>query len=418
MTDAFSGVRILDFTQLEQGPSATQVLADFGAEVIKVERIDTGEIGRFQPPFLADGFSPHWSATNRNKKSISLDVKSEAGRELIYRLAADADIVASNFRPGVMDRLGLGWERLSAINPRIIVAYASGYGLSGPYVHRRGQDLAAQAISGLMALTGSAETGPVPIGTFMIDYLASMQFAQGMMIALAARERTGRGQVVDSNLMNAAIASHLQEGTTYLNTGQRYPRPSAGIAHAHNTALYGYYQAGDGLWFALIGEFYVDAPWQRAARACGLADEHVHDTRFQTLEGLREHTEQTHRLLAEAIGKFPREEIMARFEAEDVLVAPVHDYDSVFTDPQVQHNGLVVEAEVAGIGPVKWVGQPVSLSDTPARQRLVPPKVGEHNDEVLAGLGLGPERIAELKAARVVGSETDRERSGGRPTWS
>ncbi|GHH88325.1 CoA transferase [Streptomyces sulfonofaciens] len=418
MTDAYEGIRVLDFTQLEQGPSATQVLADFGADVIKVERIDAGEIGRFQPPFLTGGFSPHWSATNRNKKSISVDVKSEQGRELIYALAEDADIVASNFRPGVMDRLGFGWEQLSAINPRIIVAYASGYGLSGPYVHRRGQDLAAQAISGLMALTGTEETGPVPTGTFMIDYLASMQFAQGMMIALAARERTGRGQVVDSNLLNAAITSHLQEGTTYLNTGQRYPRPTAGIAHAHNTALYGYYQAGDGLWFTLIGEFYVDQQWKRAARACGLPPGVVDDPRFQTLDGLREHTEETHRLLAEAIRGYPRQDIMARFEAEDVLVAPVHDYDAVFDDPQVRHNGLVIEGEVHGVGSVKWVGMPIALSDTPARLRHVPPTIGQHNDEVLTRAGLDADRIAELKAAGVVGSERDREKTGAPAAWS
>ncbi|KAA9162568.1 CoA transferase [Amycolatopsis acidicola] len=418
MTDAFEGVRILDFTQLEQGPSATQVLADFGAEVIKIERIGQGEIGRFQPPFLDGGYSPHWSATNRNKKSLSLDVKSPQGKEIVYELAKDADIVASNFRPGVMDRLGFGWDELSKINPRIIVAYASGYGLTGPYTHRRGQDLAAQAISGLMALTGSQETGPVPTGTFMIDYLASMQFAQGMMIALAAREKTGRGQVVDSNLLNAAITSHLQEGTTFLNTGQRFDRPTAGVAHAHNTALYGYYEAADGLWFTLIGEFYVDNQWQRSARACGLPREQVDDPRFQTIEGLREHTEETHRLLADAIAKFPREEIMARFEAQDVLVAPVHEYDAVFEDPQVRHNGLVLESEVDGVGPVKFVGMPVSLSETPGRLRHVPPTIGQHNDDVLAAAGLSPRRIAELKAAGVVGTETDRQQAGEPAAWS
>ena len=418
MTDAFSGVRILDFTQLELGPSATQVLADFGADVIKIERIDRGEIGRFQPPFLAQGYSPHWSATNRNKRSISVDAKSNAGRDLILKLAREADIVASNYRPGVMDRLGLGWEHLSAINPRIIVAYASGYGITGPYTHRRGQDLAAQAISGLMALTGSAESGPVPTGTFMIDYLASMQFAQGMMIALAARERTGRGQVVDSNLLNAAVTSHLQEGTTYLNTGHPFPRPTAGVAHAHNTALYGYYQAADGLWFTLIGEFYVDEQWRRTARACGLPRSVVDDLRFQTIEGLREHTEETQRLIASAVRRYPRDDIMARFEAEDVLVAPVHDYDAVFADPQVRHNGLVIEAEIDGVGPVKFVGMPIALSETPARLRRIPPKIGEHNDEVLAAAGLDPERVRRLKAAGVVGSESDRERAGGPGAWS
>jgi formyl-CoA transferase len=252
----------------------------------------------------------------------------------------------------------------------------------------------------------------------MIDYLASMQFALGMMIALAARERTGRGQVVDSNLLNAAVTSHLQEGTTYLNTRQRFPRPTAGVAHAHNTALYGYYQAADGLWFTLIGEFYVDEQWKRTARACGLPRSVVDDPRFQTIEGLREHTEETHRLIADAVGKYPREEIMSRFEAEDVLVAPVHDYDAVFTDPQVRHNGLVIEIEVEGVGTVKFVGMPIALSDTPARLRHVPPKIGEHNDEVLAAAGIDPERVGLLKAAGVVGSESDRERAGGPAAWS
>lgn len=418
MTDAFEGVRILDFTQLEQGPSATQVLADFGAEVIKVERIDRGEIGRQQPPFLDNGYSPHWSATNRNKKSISVDIKSGEGLELILELARDADIVASNFRPGVMDRLGLGYEALSTINPHIIVAYASGYGVSGPYVHRRGQDLAAQAISGLMALTGTAESGPVPVGTFMIDYVASMQFAQGIMIALAAREKTGHGQVVDSSLMNAAITTHLQEGTTYLNTGQQYPRPPAGIAHPLNTALYGYYETHDGKWLALIAEFYVDDQWKRTARAVGLEEQHVEDPRFQSIEGLREHDEETHQLLADAIRTFDQDEVMQRFEAEDLLVAPVHDYDAVFEDPQVTHNGLVLEAEVDTVGPVKFVGMPVALSETPARLHKVPPKIGEHNNEVLRAAGLSEERIAQLKASGVIGSESDRERSGGRPAWS
>ncbi|MEU0494053.1 CoA transferase [Mycobacterium sp. NPDC006124] len=418
MTDAFEGIRILDFTQLEQGPSATQVLADFGAEVIKVERIDVGEIGRNQPPFLADGYSPHWSATNRNKKSISVDLKSDAGRELIHILAKDADIVASNFRPGVMDKLGFGWDQLSEINPRVIVAYASGYGLSGPYVLRRGQDLAAQATSGLMALTGTTDTGPVPVGTFIVDYLASMQFAQGMMIALAARERTGRGQVVDSNLLNAAISSHLQEGTTYLNTGQQYPRPEQGIAHAHNTALYGYYECADGHWLALVGEFYVDQQWQRCARACGLPAEAVDDPRFSTIDGLRAHTVETHRLLADAIAGHERDAIMERFEAEDVLVAPVNDYAAVFADPQVVHNGLVLEAEVTGVGSVKFVGMPVQLSETPPRLRAVPPTVGQHNDEVLTAAGYEPDQISALKRTGAIGSELDRERRGEPRHWS
>lgn len=405
MTSAFEGIRILDFTQLEQGPSGTQVLADFGADVIKIERIDSGEIGRGQFPTL-DGYSPHWSATNRNKRSLSVDVKHPDGIKLILELVKNADIVASNFRPGVMDRLGLGYEDLSAVNPRIIVAYASGYGQTGPYAHRRGQDLAAQAISGLMALTGSAEGPPTPSGTFMIDYLASMQFAQGMMIALAARERTGRGQVVDSCLLNAALASHLQEGTTFLNTGQTYPRPEAGIAHAHNTALYGYYETKDGSWFVLIGEFYISEPWKRASRALGLPPELVNDERFQTVEGLRAHTRETTEIIRAAALGFERDELMARFEAEDVLTAPVNDYDAVFTDPQVLHNDMILTARVAGIGEMKFVGIPVKLSDTPGELRSPPPSLGEHTDDVLAELGLSAASIEQLRTSGVVGSES------------
>lgn len=416
MTSAFEGIRILDFTQLEQGPCGTQVLADFGAEVIKIERIGVGEIGRGQFPTI-DGYSPHWSATNRNKKSLSVDLKSDAGVALVLELARDADIVASNFRPGVMDRLGLGWDALSGVNPRIIVAYASGYGQSGPYTFRRGQDLAAQAISGLMALTGSQESGPTACGTFIIDYLASMQFAQGMIIALAARERTGRGQVVDSCLLNAAVASHLQEGTTFLNTGQTYPRPPAGIAHAHNTALYGQYRTADDRWIALIGEFYVTEPWKRVARALRLMDEVRDDPRFQDNAGLLEHLVETRDLVAIGVARLTFDEAMARFEAEDVLVAPVNEYPDVFADPQVLHNEMVLRTHVPGVGEMALVGIPVKLSDTPGTLRTAPPTVGQHNEEILTRLGYTPEAIRELQADGIVGRENERVNAGGHASW-
>jgi crotonobetainyl-CoA:carnitine CoA-transferase CaiB-like acyl-CoA transferase len=416
VTGAFEGVRILDFTQLEQGPSGTQVLADFGAEVIKVERIDVGEIGRGQFPTI-EGYSPHWSATNRNKKSLSVDLKSSEGMALVLDFAREADIVASNFRPGVMDRLGLGWDALSAVNPRLIVAYASGYGQTGPYALLRGQDLAAQAISGLMALTGSDESGPTAVGTFMIDYVASMQFAQGMMIALAAREKTGRGQVVDSSLLNAAVATHLQEGTTYLNTGQQYPRPPEAIAHAHNTALYGRYRTADDRWVALIGEFYITEPWKRTARALGLPPDVQDDPRLQDTAGLREHLVETRDLVAAGVAKYTLDEVTKRFEIEDVLVATIKDYDEVFVDPQILHNDMVLTADVPGLGAMKFVGMPVKLSETPGIFRSPPPKVGQHNDELLAALGRTAAEISALKASGVVGSEADRERDGQKPSW-
>lgn len=416
MQQVYEGVRILDFTQLEQGPSGTQVLADFGADVIKIERTGSGEIGREELARL-NGMSPHWAANNRNKRSLSIDIKHEEGRAILDRLVETADIVASNFRPGVMDRLGLGHERLSAINPRIISAYASGYGQSGPYRDRRGQDLAAQAIGGVMALTGSAAGPPTPIGTFAVDYLAAMHFAQGMMLALAAREVTGRGQVVDSCLLNSAVAMHLQEGTTFLNTGQSYPRPPAGVAHAHNTALYARYECADGEHLVLIGEFYIDQPWQRVCRALGLPPEVATDPRFATIDGLRTHVEHSYAVLAAGFARLGRAEAIARLEAEDVLAAPVNDYPEVFADPQVKHNEMIVETEHAAVGTIRLVGMPVKLSETPGTLRLAPPTVGQDNESVLAEIGYDDAHIERLEQAGVVGSENRDARAGAPAAW-
>ena len=215
----YDGITVLDFTQLEQGPSGTLMLADFGAQVIKIEQIDSGEVGRGQVPSY-HGMSCHWAANNRNKLSLSINIKHPKGKELVLRVARDADIVASNFRPGVMERLGFGYEDLSRINPRIISAYASVYGQAGPYRDLRGQDLAAQAIGGVMDLTGDADGPPTPVGTFAIDFRrrVAMQFAIGIMAALALHDGTGVGQVVDTCLLNASLSLHHQEATAFRQT--------------------------------------------------------------------------------------------------------------------------------------------------------------------------------------------------------
>jgi len=416
MTLPYEGIRILDFTQLEQGPVGTLMLADFGAEVIKIERIDTGEIGRGQNPRYR-GMSCHWAADNRNKLSLSVDLKRPEGKKIIRCLVRNADILASNFRPGVMEKLGLGYDDLRVINPRIICAYASGYGQSGPYRDRRGQDFAAQALGGLMDLTGEQGGPPTAVGTFAMDYLAAMQFAIGMMAALAARESTGEGQVVDSCLLNAAVTVHHQEATAFLNAGQRYPRPPHGIAHAHNTVLYARYQTGDGLWLALIGEFYITEPWRRTARALSLAPEIVEDPRFQTIDGLKEHADAAHEILAAGFVRLTRDEAIARFEDEDVLAAPVNTYPEVFADPQILHNNLVIAAEHPAVGEMKLVGMPIKLSATPATLRLPPPTVGEHNVQVLERMGYSTDEIVRFRLDGVIGSEMERQGAGEPAAW-
>lgn len=414
--DILANVRILDFTQLEQGPSGTQVLADFGAEVIKIERINVGEIGRLHWPRV-HGMSPHWAANNRNKRSLSLDIKNPESRGILDRLLETTDIVASNFRPGVMERLGLGHKELADRYPRIISAYASGYGQTGPYRDRKGQDLVAQSIGGLMALTGDVHTGPLATGSYVVDYAGAMHFAQGMLLALLARERTGRGQIVDSNLLSSAVAMHLQEGSTYLNTGRTYPRPSRGIAHSRTSALYATYRTRDGHFLVLVGELFIDEPWRRVCRALGLSTAVAEDERFQSTDGLLRHAEETFDLLQTRISELDQGDVLARLEAEDVLAAPVNSYDGVFSDPQVLHNSMVIETEHPDVGPIKLVGMPVRLSETPGRVRQPPPSVGQHNEEVLAELGYTAREVENLQSLGAVGRENANRRPGEDAAW-
>jgi crotonobetainyl-CoA:carnitine CoA-transferase CaiB-like acyl-CoA transferase len=418
VTAPYAGIRILDLTQLEQGPSGTQVLADFGADVIKIERPGTGEIGRRMKPAEPGGYSSFWAANNRNKRSLSLDLKSPEGRRVFTELVKTADVVAANFRPGVMERLGFGYAELSAINPRIILALASGYGQDGPYRDRRGQDLAAQALGGIMALTGDADGPPRPVGTYVVDYIAAMHFAQAIMAALAARERNGVGQAVDVCLLNAAVAMHLQEGSGYLNDPVPVPRPRPNLAHSRNTALYGTYETADGKAIVIIADIFIDEPWQRICRALELGDEIAQDPRFADLPALEQHPDASAAVLRAAFARYDRADAEARLLKEDILCAAVQEYAEVFTDPQVLHNGMVVTAEVEGVGERRIVGQPVRLLGTPADPtRLAPPRVGQHNEQILAELGLTDAEIAAARAAGAIGDENERRARGEGDAW-
>ncbi|MDP6607349.1 MAG: CoA transferase [Dehalococcoidia bacterium] len=403
MTLPYEDIRVLDFTQLEQGPAATQVLADFGADVIKVERIDAGEIGRGQQPQVS-GMSYFFLADNRNKRSLSLDVRTAEGRAIVDRIVESTDIVASNFRPGVMERLGLGYDRLRQINPRVIWAAASGYGLSGPYESRVGQDLLAQAMGGLVAMTGDEDGPPTVTGTWIADYLGAMLFAQGMMLALAAREKTGRGQVVDSNLLNGMIASHLQENAAVLNSEHRFPRPEHGTGHSGSGPLYAIYECKDGKHYALMGAL-VSNGLERVSSALEIEPSLADDPHWREASRDTETRRQLRATLEQAFLKFSRDEVEARFAAHDLPPGAVYELDEVFEDPQVIHNEMVVEAEHPAYGSVKLTGFPVKLTDTPATLRISPPTVGEHNAEVLGEFGYSDDEIRALLESGVVGSE-------------
>jgi crotonobetainyl-CoA:carnitine CoA-transferase CaiB-like acyl-CoA transferase len=402
----YEGIRIIDFSQVEQGPAGTQVLADFGAEVIKVEKVNVGEIGRALEPKV-NGVACFWAACNRNKKSLTLDLKKAEGKEIILKLVRISDVVASNFRPGVMERLGFGYEDLKKINPRIICAYASGFGETGPYRDKRGQDLVAQAMGGLMALTGESGGPPTAAGTFVADFLGAMLFAQGIMVALAARERSGEGQKVDTCLLNAMVAVHIEEGTTYLNTGKCWPRPLRGLAHSHFGPLYGTYQTKDGRWLVIVDAF-VEGIWKRVCTALGLDRAMAEDPRFQPRDGLAigaGHEAELRSILEEAFAKLNREEAIRLLEEQEIICGPVHEYSEVFTDPQVIHNEMILEIDHPLVGRLKLVGMPVKLSRTPGTLRLPPPTLGQHNEEILSFLGYTESAIRLLQEEGVVGSE-------------
>lgn len=387
---ALEGVRVLDFSQMMLGPFATQYLGDMGADVIKVERPGQGEWERSLEigGTLLDGTSAAFLAMNRNKRSVAIDLKADGARDLVLRLARTCDVVVENFRPGVMERLGLGYDDLRAVRPDVVYCSGSGWGREGRYAreNRPGQDILIQAMSGLAANAGRRDDEPVIAGTSISDAVTALTLANGILTALFARERTGEGQRVEVDLFHSTVAVMCQEISAMVNQRQDYERSATGIGQPWLSAPYGIYRTADGAVAIAMG----DVGTVGEALGADLAG----------LDPWLDRDEIKARL-DEAVGPLTTDDAVARLLAVGLWAAPTRTMREAVDELRRDGDGLLVRVPGPDGGELELVGNPVTLSGTPWAVRSGPPRVGEHTDEVLLEVATDDE-LRALRSAGVI----------------
>ena len=390
-----AGVRVLDFTRVLAGPAASLALADLGAEVIKIEPPGTGDETRSFPPFR-DGESHYYLGNNRGKKSIVIDLKTADGVALAKDLAARCDILVENYRPGVMDRLGLGYETLSAINPRLIYCAISGFGMTGPLRDRPSFDIVAQALSGVLSVNGEPGRMPIKLGLPMGDLVGGINGPIGILAALYERERTGRGRLIDVSLLDGLIGLLGYIAQLPYFTGEN-PKPQ-GSQHP-NLVPYGAFPASDG---AIIIACLTNSFWARICDALGFPEAGP-DPRFDTLEKRRDIRELINGMIAERTQHRTVDELVALFTQFQVPHAPILGVQEALAQPQAVAREMVVQTEHKTLGSIPIVNRPIKFVDAPQPVPTAPPVLGQHTDEILAQvLGLTGEQIAQLRASGAV----------------
>jgi len=371
------GIRILDFTQVMLGPCATQVLADFGADVIKVERPGSGDLSRnfFGETSEVAMNNAVFSSLNRNKRSIEIDTKSEIGKQMVYDLVKVCDVVVDNFRAGVMGRLGFGYDDLKEINPRIICASGTGFGETGPYSHKGGQDVLAQAMSGVMEKTSDPSIPKSIYPTTLCDYTAGMHLVQGVMAALLAREKTGVGQKVGVSLYDSMIAMQMQEAAQWSKHKE--------VLNWAAMPLTGVFDTTDGA-IVVVGAFKAN-PLQDICISLGIKDI---SGEYPDLASQRKHKPFLQDLFRENFATNTTAHWLARLEERDLLCAPVRSLGDALADPQTVINDMLIDLEHPVLGELTLIGSPVHLSNAPLEIRYAPPKLGQHTAEIIAEFGL------------------------------
>ncbi|MFG3593116.1 CaiB/BaiF CoA transferase family protein [Bradyrhizobium sp. RDI18] len=399
MKPCLDGLRVLDLSRILAGPWATQLLADLGAEVIKVERPGEGDDTRgWGPPFVtgedeSDLFSAYYLAANRGKKSVSVDFSTQEGREIVSALARSCDVVVENFKVGGLRRLGLDYEALSAVNPRLIYCSISGFGQTGPYKDKPGYDLLVQAMGGLMSITGAADGEPMKVGVAVADIFTGLYATVAVLAALNERQTSGEGQHIDLALLDVQIATLANQGMNFLASGKAPQRH--GNAHP-NIVPYQAFATCDGHIVVAVGN---DAQFVRFVSILGIPELST-DRRFQRNEDRVRNRGELVGILTEKIRMRGKMELLRALDGEKIPAGPINEMHEVFADPHVVSRGLVVEQSLyAGGPPTKMIGNPIRFSRTPIEYGRAPPRLGSHTSQVVRGDLAMPEselnRLAE-----------------------
>lgn len=400
---ALDGVRVLDLSRVLAGPWATQILADLGAQVIKIERPGSGDETRaWGPPFLTDGNgepsdAAYFLCANRNKRSVCVDIATPEGQDLIRRLAAKSQIVVENFKRGGLAKYGLDYDSLRQLNPALVYCSITGFGQTGAYADRAGYDYLIQAMSGLMSVTGEPEREPVKVGVAVSDLFSGLYAAVSILAALRHAERAGQGQQIDISLLDCQMAALANQAANYLVSG----KPPARLGNAHpNIVPYQVFETKDGHMVVAVGN---DGQFKSFAGAIG-ARELAGDARYATNPARVAHREALIATLAPILRGRTTAAWIAAFEAAGVPCGPINDIAAAFADPHAEERGLRVDLAREDVGDIPLVRFPGLLSETPARADLAPPRLGAHTEDVLAEeLGLGAEDIAALRRSGAIG---------------
>lgn len=404
MTGPLAGLRVFDLTRILAGPTCTQLLGDLGADVIKIERPGEGDdTRRWGPPYVRneDGSdsdaSAYYLASNRNKRSLTIDIAKPEGQALAKRLIADCDILVENFKAGGLKKYGLDYDSVKAVRPDIVYCSITGFGQSGPYASRAGYDYLAQGMGGMMSLTGDPEGEPMKVGVGISDIMCGMYASNAILAAIHHRTKTGEGQYIDLALLDTQVAWLVNEGLNYLVSGKVPKR--LGNEHA-NIVPYKVMPCQDGYFILAVGN---DRQFQRFCTFAG-APELAEDPRFVTNSLRIANREALYEILPEYTRQYTIDEWVEGLSELGVPCGPVNTVDRVFEDPQVQHREMKISMPYPGSekGEVELIGNPVKMSRTPVEYRVPPPHVGEHTEDVLKEFGLSDDEIARLRGDEII----------------